>query len=84
MPSRVAKQLLKAFGLWWLADYVRTGFKGYHYSEGDGVLYSYSIFADIPLIRVEFPLLHYMSTRPSGANLYRSAQTIAVFATRIP
>lgn len=82
LPNRIMKQLLKATGLWRLFDFARTGFKGYHYSEGDGVFYSYSLFDDIPIIKVKFPDLHFMSTRPSGSNLYRSAQTIALFATR--
>ena len=33
--SRFIKQVLRAFGLWRMFDYVRTGFKGYHYSVGD-------------------------------------------------
>jgi SAM-dependent methyltransferase len=80
-PIRAVKQGLKAFGLWRFIDLVRTGFKGYHYSEGDGVFYSYSIFDDVPIIKAKFPDLMYMSTRPSGANLYRTAETVALFAS---
>jgi ubiquinone/menaquinone biosynthesis C-methylase UbiE len=75
---RTVKQALNLLGLWKVFDYVRTGFKGYHYSEGDGVFYSYSVHGDIPLIERKFPKIYYMSTRPSGPNLYRSAETIAV------
>lgn len=82
LKNCILKQALKVFGLWRLFDLVRTGFKGYHYSEGDGIFYSYSIFGDMPTVKAKFPLLHYMSTRPGGVNLYRSAQTIAAFATR--
>ncbi len=80
--NRLLKQTLRALGLWRAFDYVRTGFKGYHYSEGDGIFYSYSLFEDLPILESKFPATQFMSTRPSGANLYRSAQTIAVFATR--
>jgi len=81
-PSRIFKQSLNALGLWPFFDYVRTGFKGYHYSEGDGIFYSYCIHKDVSTLRTKFPDVHYMSTRPSGYNLYRSAQTLAVLATR--
>jgi ubiquinone/menaquinone biosynthesis C-methylase UbiE len=81
LPSRIVKQALNAFGLWRLADLARTGFKGYHTSEGDGVFYSYSLLNDLPVIRPHFPHMYWMSTRPSGPNFYRSAQTLALFAT---
>jgi len=80
--NRTTKQIINMFGLWKVFDYVRTGFKGYHYSEGDGVFYSYSMYEDVPILRLKFPDVYYMSTRPSGSNLYRSAQTLAMFATR--
>jgi ubiquinone/menaquinone biosynthesis C-methylase UbiE len=80
--SRAVKQCLHALGLWKSFDYVRSGFKGYHFSEGDGIFYSYSLHDDIGKIRQKFPDVLYMSTRPSGANLYRTAQTIAIFAMR--
>lgn len=82
LPSRIIKQLLHAAGLWRWFDLVRTRGKGYHYSEGDGVFYSYSLLDDLPVIRRKFPETLYMSTRPSGTNLYRSAQTIAVHASK--
>ncbi|OAI24510.1 hypothetical protein A1351_17795 [Methylosinus sp. R-45379] len=80
--SRAMKQILNALGLWRICDYIRTGFRGYHFSEGDGVYYSYSIHDDVLSLRSKFPDVYYMSTRPSGPDLYRAAQTLAVFATR--
>ena len=79
--SRIIKQMLNAVGVWKIFDYIRTGFKGYHYSEGDGVFYSYSIHGDVPLLRLKFPHVYYLSTKPSGPDLFRSASTLAVFAT---
>jgi SAM-dependent methyltransferase len=79
--ARALKQALRALGLWRAFDLLRTRGKGYHYSDGDGVFYSYSIFDDIAVIKPHFPEMYWMSTRPSGPNLYRSAQTIALFAT---
>lgn len=80
--SRLVKQALRAVGLWKAFDLARTGFKGYHYSEGDGVFYSYTLFDDLPIVTRKFPETLYMSTRPSGANFFRTAQTIAVHASR--
>lgn len=80
--NRLLKQVLNTMGLWGLFDTLRTKGKGYHYSEGDGVFYSYSLLGDVPVIRRKFPDTLYMSTRPSGPNFYRSAQTIALFATK--
>lgn len=81
LRNRAVKQALRAVGLWRAVDYVRTGFKGYHYSEGDGVFYSYSMFDDLPVIKAKFPDQYWMSTRPSGPDFFRSAQTIALLAT---
>jgi ubiquinone/menaquinone biosynthesis C-methylase UbiE len=78
--SRAVKQAVRAAGLWSAADFVRTRGKRYHYSEEDGVYYSYSVMNDIPALRRRFSELRFMGTRPSGANLYRTASHIAVFA----
>jgi SAM-dependent methyltransferase len=79
--NRATKQCLHALGLWKLFDYARSGFKGYHFSEGDGIFYS--LHGDVRSIQSKFPDVFYMSTRPSGPNLYSSAQTIAIFATHM-
>ncbi len=78
--ARAVKQAIHAAGLWRTFDLVRTKGKGYHYSEGDGVFYSYSVFNDIPVVRRRFSDLHFMSTRPSDAHLYRTAPHLALFA----
>lgn len=81
--ARFVKQAINAAGLWPLFDLAATRGKGYHYSDGDGVFYSYSLFADLPVVRRKFPKLHFLSTMAtSGPNLYRSAPHLAVFATR--
>lgn len=80
---RAAKQAINAIGLWWLFDFIRTNGKGYHYSQGDGVYYSYSLISDVPTIRLKFPDVRFMSTVPSSENLYRTAPQLAVFAQSI-
>jgi ubiquinone/menaquinone biosynthesis C-methylase UbiE len=79
--ARALKQVLRAVRLWRAFDYIRTRGKGYHYSEGDGVFYSYSIFDDLPVLKARFESLYWMTTRPGGPNMFRSAQTVALFAT---
>jgi len=78
--SRLVKQGIHAFRLWRAFDLIRTKGKGFHYSEGDGVYYSYSVFNDVPVLRRRFSDLHFMSNQPSAANLYRTAPHLAVFA----
>jgi ubiquinone/menaquinone biosynthesis C-methylase UbiE len=78
--ARLLKQALNSAKLWGLLDLVRTRGKGYHYSVGDGVFFSYSIFNDVPVLRKKFSELQFMSTQPSGENLYRTAPHLAVFA----
>lgn len=79
---RMVKQLCHAVGLWPLLDYAMTRGKGYHWSEGDGVFYSYSVTREIDLLRAKFARIHVMNTLPmAGLDLYRGAPHMAVFAT---
>lgn len=78
--ARLLKQALRAFGLWRAFDRLRTRGKGYHFSEGDGLFYSYSLFDDEPIVRAKFPHVRFMTTRPGGANLGRAAGSVALFA----
>lgn len=79
---RMVKRGCHALGLWPLLDWVMTRGKGYHWSEGDGIFYSYSVTRDIDLLRAKFSRVHMMNTLPmSGLDLYRGAPHMAVFAT---
>lgn len=81
--ARFLKQLIDALGLWGVYDRVATRGKGYHWSEGDGLFYSYSVFRDVPILREKFPNVHFLTTMPAhGNNLYRSAPHLAVLALR--
>jgi hypothetical protein len=44
---RYVKLGLSLARLWRLADLLRTRGRGYHFSEGDGVFYSYSVYDDL-------------------------------------
>ncbi len=80
--SRSLKQMLHVVGLWPIAKFLKSGGKGYEYSEGDGVYYSYSVFSSLPVVRAKFPIVHQLNTSPAGANLYRTASSLAVFARK--
>ncbi|MEQ1688196.1 MAG: methyltransferase domain-containing protein, partial [Sphingopyxis sp.] len=80
--ARAVKQAINAAGLWRAYDWMATRGKGYHYSEGDGVFYSYSITNAVPILRSKFSILHSINTLPSaGLNLGRQAPHMALFAT---
>lgn len=77
---RAAKQCLNALGLWRAVDWVRTGFRGYHYSEGDGVYYSFSMFRHLPFIRRQSTRVHLMNTQGDPGNPYRQSGHVALLA----
>ncbi|HEY5619801.1 MAG TPA: class I SAM-dependent methyltransferase [Vicinamibacterales bacterium] len=79
---RLMKQALNAVGLWPLADWVKTGGRGYSVSEGDGVAYSYSVFNDWPQITRQCRLVHVVNTDGGGMNPYRTAAHVAVLGLK--
>jgi ubiquinone/menaquinone biosynthesis C-methylase UbiE len=81
---RAIKQGLHRTGLWPLADYLKTRGKGYTFSEGDGLAYSYSVFESLKAIAPKFPFVTYLNTQGTGENLYRSAGHVAVYCTAGP
>lgn len=82
-PARLVKQALDLFGLWPLADRIKTKGKGYTISEEDGLAYSYSVFNDLPLINQHCKTVHILNTRgKAGHSLYRSADHVAILALK--
>ena len=80
--ARLIKQILNACGLWNLANWVKTGGKGYHMSEGDGLAYSYSLFNDLPRIRAECKEVLLLNTDGSVTSMYREAASVAVLGIK--
>jgi ubiquinone/menaquinone biosynthesis C-methylase UbiE len=80
--ARTAKQALNAARLWKLANFVKTGGKGYAISEGDGLAYSYSVFNDYRQIRKSCARVHLLNTAGRGKNLYRSATHVALLGVK--
>jgi ubiquinone/menaquinone biosynthesis C-methylase UbiE len=80
--ARRAKLLLRSAGLWPLAVKIKTRGRGWHYSEGDGIAFSYSIFSAMPQLR-RIGEVRVMTTRPyRGPNLLRDAATVAVLSVK--
>jgi ubiquinone/menaquinone biosynthesis C-methylase UbiE len=48
---RVLKYLIYLLGLWPAANWIKTAGKGYTFSEGDGVAYSYSVYQSLKVLR---------------------------------
>lgn len=82
LPSRSIKHVINKFGLWRLFDFLATKGKGFHFSEGDGIYYSYSVFNNYELIRRQCKSVHLMNTMNAGHNLYKTASHIALFGIK--
>ena len=78
--TRTMKQVLNAVGLWGAANFVKTRGKGYLFSEGDGVSYSYSVFNDYHQIQRYCRRIHVINTSQQavGVNPYTSAGHVAL------
>lgn len=81
--SRSMKQALAALGLWTVADFLKTRGKGYLYSEGDGISYSYSVYSSLQQLRRSCRRVHQINTGDaSGRDLYRSAGHVALLGIK--
>jgi ubiquinone/menaquinone biosynthesis C-methylase UbiE len=80
--SRLLKQTINALGLWPLADRIKTKGKGYVMSEGDGLVYSYSVFNDYKQIRKACESVHLVNTTDAAPDLYRTASHVALLGIK--
>jgi SAM-dependent methyltransferase len=64
MPSRWAKLLIHKAGLWPLANWIKTRGRGYDLSEGDGVIFSYSVYDSLPLLADWADRIYLLPTGP--------------------
>ena len=80
--SRLLKQTINAVGLWPLAYRIKTKGKGYVMSEGDGLVYSYSVFNDYKQIRAECESVHVVNTTDAAPGLYRTASHVALLGIK--
>ncbi len=77
---RALKQAANALRLWRTLDLIKTRGKGYTFSEGDGVAYSYSVFNNYRQIAAACASVHVLNTNgdTQGVDPYRSAGHIAL------
>lgn len=80
--ARGIKQLLNAFKLWPIANLIKTGGKGYLFTQDDGVAYSYSVFNSYRAVRRSCRHVHIFNTADAGENLYRSASHVALLGIK--
>jgi len=80
--ARRLKQVINACGLWSAVDLLRTRGRGYHYSEGDGVYYSYSVFNDLPAIQAACRRVHILNTAGASVNHYADAPHVTVLGIK--
>lgn len=76
--SRLFKKVLRRTRMWRMFDYIRTKGKGYHWSEGDGVFYSYSVFQNYQAIERATKQIFVSNTRGSAKNLLNDAETVSL------
>ena len=80
--TRAIKQIINALGLWKVADYIKTGGKGYTMSEGDGLAYSYSVFNNYKSIAACCDEIMVVNTRGKSTNHYRQASHVGLLGIK--
>lgn len=80
--SRTIKQLINFLGLWGIADLIKTRWKGYTISEGDGLAYSYSVFSNHKQIQEQCKSIHLLNTKGGGINPYATASHVALLGIK--
>jgi ubiquinone/menaquinone biosynthesis C-methylase UbiE len=80
--ARLVKQAVNGAGLWPVANLIKTRGKGYSFSEGDGLYYSYSVFNDYKQIARACKSVHFLNTTNGGPNLYRTATHAALLGLK--
>ncbi len=76
--SRSIKQIINFFGMWKMADLIKTKGRGFTVSEGDGLAYSYSVFNNYKLIQSRCSNIHLLNTKDGHINFYKTASHVAL------
>lgn len=80
--SRLVKLFLWKAKLWAAANYLKTKGKGYLYSEGDGIGYSYSVFDDYNFICSKCEHVMIFNLDGSGKNSITGASHIGLLGIK--
>lgn len=79
---RTVKQLINFFGLWKIADLMKTRGTGYTISEGDGLAYSFSVFNHYKQIQEQCKSIHLFNTKDGHVNPYATASHVALLGIK--
>jgi len=80
--SRRLKQIVNLLGLWKIYDLIRTRGRGFHFSEGDGIFFSYSVFNNYKQIKKSCSKIHFLDTLGASYNMYKNSPHVALFAIK--
>ncbi len=81
-PARLLKRTSRALGLWPLLVLAKTRGKGYHYSEGDGIFYPYSVFDNDEQVRRACRSVHILNTAPAGIDPRSTSPHVALLGIK--
>lgn len=82
LAGRYAKLIAWRVGLWPMVNWIKTGGRGYDYSEGDGIAYSYSVFDDYGYIQKQCSNVMVLNLDGSGGDLVSGAHHVGLFAVK--
>ena len=82
LPQRIVSQTLNGLGLWKAFQFFATRGKGFKYSEGDGIHYSYSVYNDYRWLVRRCRTVHVVNTKGEGVNPYRACSHVALLAVK--
>lgn len=80
-PLRRVKQILRALRLWDAGTWLRSGGKGYFWSEGDGVYYSYSLIDDLHLLNARFKNVILANASGKSTDHFRNSPYLIAIAS---
>ncbi|MEQ9671601.1 hypothetical protein [Coleofasciculus sp. G2-EDA-02] len=69
---RLLKYSIFSLGLWSLANYLKTKGKGYTFSKGDGLAYSYSVYQSLNTLHEFWQTLRLNSTKGKSDTFFGS------------
>lgn len=82
LAMRSIKQMINFFGLWKMADLIKTRGRGFTISEGDGLAYSYSVFNNYKQIQAQCSVIHLLNTSDGHINPYKTARHVALLGVK--
>jgi ubiquinone/menaquinone biosynthesis C-methylase UbiE len=82
LPLKLFKLFCGKTKIWHIVDFIKTKGKGYIYSEGDGISYSYSVFDDYDFIRTQCKQVMIFNLDGSGKHSIIGASHIGLFGIK--